>query len=165
MNLEEHIQYIIGVAKANFALDSASIHGIKHWEEVEKNGIILASQTGADLTVIRLFAYLHDCERENDLEDPDHGIRAAHFVKTLRDNGHLNFIDEGQFAMLHTACYWHNSGSIGNGPTIGACFDADRLELNRVGITPLPEFMSTPLGKRIAEKMQQVKPSNRRAGQ
>lgn len=165
MSIEKNIQHIIGIAKANFAMDANSIHGIKHWEEVEKNGIILATQTGADLTVIRLFAYLHDCERIDDFEDPDHGFRAAEFVKKLRENGHLNFIDEGQFAMLYTACYWHNSGSTGSGPTIGSCFDADRLELTRVGITPLPELMSTPIGKRIAEKLQQVKPSNRRAGQ
>jgi uncharacterized protein len=165
MMLERNIQRIISIAKSHFVMDEKSIHGFSHWEEVEKNGIILASQKGADLTVIRLFAYLHDCKREDDMHDPEHGFRSAALVKELRDSGQLDFIDEGQFAMLHTACYWHNSGNIGSGPTIGSCFDADRLELTRVGITPIPSLMSTAIGKRMAEKMQQIKPSNRLAGE
>lgn len=34
--------------------------------------------------------------------------------------------------------------------TIDACFDADRLDLGRVGITPDPEKMATERGKELA---------------
>ena len=34
--------------------------------------------------------------------------------------------------------------------TIDACFDADRLDLGRVGIDPDPERMATERGKEIA---------------
>ena len=52
------------------------------------------------------------------------------------------------------ACENHNTADITLNPTIGACYDSDRLELTRVGVVPIPELMCTPLGKRIAIKMQ-----------
>jgi hypothetical protein len=33
-------------------------------------------------------------------------------------------------------------------PTVGVCFDADRLDLGRVGIEPDPELMSTEAGRK-----------------
>ena len=55
--------------------------------------------------------------------------------------------------MLHNACRLHNMGVISDIPTIGACFDADRLELTRCGINPRVDLMSTPMGIRLALKM------------
>lgn len=37
-------------------------------------------------------------------------------------------------------------------PTIGCCWDADRLDLGRVGIEPDPELMSTDAGRKRAPK-------------
>lgn len=34
-------------------------HGLTHWERVEKNGLLLATE-GVNTTVVRLFAYMHD---------------------------------------------------------------------------------------------------------
>lgn len=42
----------------------------------------------------------------------------------------------------------HRTGN----PTIDACFDADRLDLGRVGITPNPHKMATEKGKEMARK-------------
>lgn len=39
-----------------------------------------------------------------------------------------------------------------------ACFDADRLDLGRVGITPNPDKMATVQGRILAEKMMDVNP-------
>ena len=50
---------------------------------------------------------------------------------------------------LHTVC--HCTGN----PTIDACFDADRLDLMRVGITPDPERMATERGKFYAANLEQ----------
>ena len=52
--------------------------------------------------------------------------------------------------LLAEACRDHTSGPHHGDPTIGTCWDADRLDLGRVGIIPQEEFMSTQLGKRIA---------------
>ena len=35
--------------------------------------------------------------------------------------------------------------------TIGACRDADRLDLGRVGAIPSPDFMNTPFGRKVAK--------------
>ena len=45
-------------------------HGVDHWDRVCKFGQILY-QEGADLDVIKAFAYLHDSERQDNNEDID----------------------------------------------------------------------------------------------
>ena len=42
--------------------------------------------------------------------------------------------------------------------TVNACFDADRLDLGRVGIIPNPDKMATVQGRILAEKMMEVNP-------
>lgn len=42
--------------------------------------------------------------------------------------------------------------------TVNACFDADRLDLGRVGITPDPDKMATAQGRIMAEKMMESNP-------
>ncbi|MCA9794566.1 MAG: hypothetical protein KC910_22315, partial [Candidatus Eremiobacteraeota bacterium] len=44
----------------------------------------------------------------------------------------------------------HEKGRVSQDPTIGACWDADRLDLDRVGKAPDPDLMSTPTGKKLA---------------
>ncbi len=75
-----------------------TIHGSDHWKRVEENGLMLAAQTGADTTVVRLFAIFHDCKRENDAVDPGHGERAAEFISSLR--GKSFEIDDASFDLL-----------------------------------------------------------------
>jgi uncharacterized protein len=40
---------------------------------------------------------------------------------------------------------------------IGACWDADRLDLTRVGIIPDPDMMSTEPGKELAAQMNKLR--------
>lgn len=47
-------------------LYESEVHGIEHWHQVEKNGLLLAPRTGADITVVRLFSIFHDCRRLDD---------------------------------------------------------------------------------------------------
>lgn len=44
----------------------SGIHGVSHWENVARNGVILAKKTGASLPVVRIFGWVHDMCREND---------------------------------------------------------------------------------------------------
>jgi uncharacterized protein len=155
MDLVEKIKEI---AQSNIEIDS-NIHGIDHWDAVHKNAIFLSMQEGVDELVVRLFAYLHDSKRLDDNEDPYHGERAAHFVDQLcEENGALSILSFTQRSQLRTACFYHNKGGVIDDLTIGACYDADRLELIREGVNilPDPQLMSTPMGKRIAESMQSV---------
>ncbi len=125
-----------------------SVHGPDHWRRVERNGIVLARRTGADLVVVRLFALFHDSRRENDGWDEGHGARGAEYARILR--GSAFELDEARFEALHHACVWHTDGRFHEDPTIATCWDADRLDLGRVGIIPDAAFMSTDFGREIA---------------
>jgi uncharacterized protein len=65
--------------------------------------------------------------------------------------GSLIRIDPARLETLTFAIRHHTDGKTSDDPTVGTCWDADRLDLGRVGIIPSPTFMSTPTGKRIAE--------------
>jgi len=108
----------------------------------------LAGACDADMTVVRLFAVFHDSERWNESTDPEHGFRAADLA--LRLHGDLFEVTQLQLDVLLYACQHHNAGFTSDDPTIGCCWDADRLDLTRVGISPRPEFMSTAEGMRLA---------------
>lgn len=145
------------LALSQFVMDVHAIHGVDHWEHVKENGRMLALQPGVDPLVVELFSYLHDCKRVDDHGDYEHGERAAEYVLSIRESGELDFLTTSQFTQLWTACHEHNKGVIGNNITIGACYDADRIELIRCEIVPMHELMSTPMGKRIAQKLEFLK--------
>lgn len=124
-----------------------SHHGPWHWEKVEKNALDLSKKTsGSDKLVAQLFALIHDTKRENEFDDPEHGHRAASYAKELFDKAKL-LITSKQLEKLMFACSYHNDGSTSNDPTIGVCWDADRLDLPRVGIIPEKQFLSTQAAK------------------
>jgi uncharacterized protein len=141
-------------AESIFRMDLKSIHGPKHWHRVEKNAIRMAARTdGADLTVCRLFAIYHDSCRINDGSDHEHGPRAAAMLKEYFKNISTMFsFDATRLELLIHAVEHHTTGGISDNPTIGACWDADRLDLGRVGITPSSHLMSTAFGKELAIK-------------
>ena len=83
--------------------------------------------------MIFLFALLHDSMRLNDSIDPEHGPRAAAFAGELHAEGVLH-ATPGQLELLQYACFEHTNGLVSSDPTVGVCWDADRLDLPRVGI-------------------------------
>lgn len=136
------------VVADEFHAPGYSVHGPDHWRRVERNGLLLATRTGADIAVVRLFALFHDSRRENDGWDDGHGARGAEYAASLR--GTVFHLADDRFELLHYACVWHTDGEHHADPTIGTCWDADRLDLGRVGIIPDPAFMSTEFGREIA---------------
>jgi uncharacterized protein len=131
-----------------FPLGEGSVHGPQHWRRVEQNGLKLATGSGADVTVVRLFAVFHDSRRVNEFTDHEHGLRGGELAQLLR--GELFELDDARFALLYYACAFHERGRTSKDPTIGTCWDADRLDLPRVSIQPSARLMSTALGKRLA---------------
>lgn len=125
------------------------LHGPEHWRQVERNALLLAPETGADPIVIRLFALFHDSCRLNEGVDDGHGPRGAKYAASLRDS--LYHLDDDRFTLLTYACQWHTDADHHADPTIGTCWDADRLDLGRVGVIPDPKFMSTARGRALAE--------------
>ena len=145
-NLVSSIQ---GIAQDRFAMPLSGIHGKSHWDRVHENGVYLAKHSEGDVMVVRLFAYLHDCCRESDGADYEHGLRAADFAKTLRGN-ELSSLSEEQFDLLVYACEFHERGKVTEEPTVGSCWDSDRLDLGRVAIKPNPKLLSTERAKKKA---------------
>lgn len=137
--------------ESHFQLGSHSIHGPTHWRRVESNAIDLAHCCQADVTVAKLFAVFHDAQRWNESTDPEHGFRGAELAITL--HGELFKVSDEQLDSLVYACHYHNHGRTPDDLTIGCCWDADRLDLPRVGIRPRSRFMSTAEGKRRATNL------------
>ncbi len=134
--------------KSVFSCGPHSIHGPVHWQRVETFGVKIAQHSGADLAVVRLFALLHDACRQNDGEDLEHGPRAAAMLHRIVPS--VFSLDPKRFGLLEHAIRHHTSGLVSEDPTIGTCWDADRLDIGRVGITPTPEYMSTDCGREMA---------------
>ena len=134
-------QDLVNVIKQGFALHLDGIHGLAHWARVRANGLRLAQETGANPEVVVLFALLHDSKRISDGQDPKHGARAAQFVASLQ--GSLLALPEPELEMLQFACKYHTDGLTEANITVQACWDADRLDLGRVGIRPDPRQLCT----------------------
>lgn len=129
-------------------------HGRDHWEKVEFNALALAKATpGCDADIAQLFAILHDSKRVNEDDDPEHGHRAAEYVGELYKKGDLDFLGEDRVRLLQHACRLHNDGQTSDDPTVGVCWDADRLDLTRVGIMPDDKYLSTKTGKEMKWKL------------
>src|SRR4051812_16886852 len=97
------------LATEKFALGVHTLHGPDHWQRVERNGLMLARESGADELVVRVFAVLHDSCRENESHDPEHGRRAADWVEVLHREKRLPLNDD-QVKLLRQACIWHDKG-------------------------------------------------------
>ena len=129
-----------------FPLGNSLIHGEDHWMRVLYNGRMLAKETGANLNVVELFAIMHDCKRDNEDFDLEHGRRAAEYVNEIRDKW-LD-INEKETDLLIEACKYHSDGLVEADITVQTCWDSDRLDLGRVGIKPSPDRLCTKVARR-----------------
>lgn len=133
---------------AESPMSEGATHGPRHWARVERNGLYLARETGANELVVRLFAVLHDCQRVNEAGDPGHGQRAAQYAAAIRHE--LPSLSGEAFEQLRFACEWHTDRRFSEDLTIGVCWDADRLDLGRIGITPNAEYLNSEAAREIA---------------
>jgi len=131
----------------SFALPTRSVHGPAHWMRVRQNGLRLAEQTGANTCVVELFSVLHDSCRLNDYADPEHGTRAAQFAEDLYLEGRIP-CSHDEMLLLTTACEGHTASHTHSDLTVATCWDADRLDLHRVGITPDPRRLCTEAARK-----------------
>jgi uncharacterized protein len=128
-------------------------HGPDHWRRVAWTGLeLLREVRGADPEVVFLFGLFHDSMRLNDADDPDHGRRAAQFVGEL--HGDLFRLSPERLDLLRRACERHADGQVTDDPTLGVCWDADRLNLWRVRVRPDPRWLSTPAAARRERRIE-----------
>jgi len=141
---------LIQAIRDQYILNWHGIHGWDHWMTVHENGLVLARENGADLHVVELFALLHDSCRFNDGHDPDHGPRAAEFTKNL--NREFFTLEDPEMDILLIAIRDHTAGYVHEDPTIAVCWDADRLELPRVGIPTHPDYLGTETARMMLKE-------------
>lgn len=128
---------------------ASSIHSEQHWKCVAVLGHILSQEVpNCDLQVIILFSLFHDSMRITDGFDPLHGRRGGQFARLL--HGQLFVASPQQMSLLQTACDAHTYGKVCEEPTIGVCWDADRLDLWRCGARPNSDLLSTSAARKAS---------------
>jgi uncharacterized protein len=141
----------------DYALPWHGTHGVGHWARVLENGLRLAQETEAKVEIVQLFAVLHDSRRINEGTDDGHGLRGAELAAELR--GNLFELSDADFELLYEACAYHTDGMTEADINVQVCWDADRLDLGRVGMMPEPKKLCTD----AAKAMQMLKWADGRA--
>jgi uncharacterized protein len=132
---------LIAAIRAQYRLNWLGLHGPRHWARVLQNGLVLAPATGARVDIVTLFAVFHDACRHNEDHDPKHGARGADLAAAFRS---IHFdLDPAGLDLLQTACRTHTTGRQHPDVTVRTCWDADRLDLWRVGTRPDPRYLTT----------------------
>lgn len=133
---------LVSRVRQAFRLDWNGIHGAGHWARVAYHGRHLARAHGISTLVPHLFALLHDSQRCHEGWDRNHGPRAAWFVRQLQEEGFLD-LPQPDLDLLMMACEGHSAGTREAPLIVQVCWDADRLDLGRVGIRPEPKRLCT----------------------
>lgn len=120
----------------------SELHGTDHWRAVASQGISVADICGLGAqgrVAGALFGLFHDCRRENDGWDENHGQRAAtaflDWVQTVT-------LPEDMIRHLADSLTLHDCGQVTENKLIGIGWDADRSTLGRVGLEPDFTFFS-----------------------
>ncbi len=143
---------ILKIVKRDFQINFYGDHGIYHWERVYINTQILAKHYGIKSDVFELFALLHDSKREDEYKDIEHGKRAEEFARDLINKGLIELNDIDTKRLIY-ACKNHTlpeqSNPLYEDLIVQICFDSDRLDIGRVGITPERKYLFTKYAKSL----------------
>lgn len=148
----------------------SELHGPAHWARVHRFGLELAKRVDLPAegrACVELFAWVHDLAREDDGPGRRHAADGAEQI-----DGLLPLIADPltspQIETLRAAIRHHSDGMVAERAweagmiaelgwprdlavaTVGCCWDADRLDLPRAGITPSAPLMSTPAWREVA---------------
>ena len=157
---EIHLERVI---KGSPLGDSSHGHGLKHWESVLKNAILLAEELDIGPRGVESLYWAslyHDSQRISEFSDPGHGGRGAMALwKDTRFELDLTVLEIAMMCCaVHTDAKPKNGRQILRGlddfsKSIIECFcDADRLDLVRFGYEINPEYLFTEQAIYIAEE-------------
>jgi uncharacterized protein len=138
----ETFQHARRYAQDGSLFPDSEYHGDDHWRAVAYQGLLLSSmmvggQRGRSTAL--LFGLFHDCRRENDGFDQEHGPRGA---QAFLDCDHLMDLDDNLRHTLAEAMISHDRGETTQHPFKAIGWDADRSTLGRVDITPTFNYFS-----------------------
>jgi uncharacterized protein len=145
------------------------VHGPAHWVRVHRFGGLLAARVALPpeaRACVDLFAWLHDIAREDDEASRRHAVEGAAQIDAILPAIAAPLTTD-QIETIRAAILHHSDGMVaarageagvfdGIGwpgdlvvATVGCCWDADRLDLPRVGVQPAERFMSTPVWREV----------------
>lgn len=147
-----------------FRKSDSILHGPAHWARVFHFGKLLSEKMSLPLQqrqCIQVFAWTHDLARWDDNGGNEHAIAGAYYLDEVVPALFAHLVHD-QRELIRAAIRHHadslaaeeafHSGWFIDLPweksdllnTIGCCWDADRLDLLRLGIEPDHARMSTP---------------------
>jgi uncharacterized protein len=153
------LQKLVGLARY-----PSRIHGPAHWARVRRFGALLAETEDlppAARRCVEVFAQIHDLAREDDGGGNQHAVDGASYMDEVISAVFAGRLTQDQVETVRRAIRYHSDGMVAQQAnedglfeglewprdllvrTVGCCWDADRVDLLRVGIHPAPEFMST----------------------
>ena len=145
MSIQPDLQTVVGAVRILSPSSRSPVHGEEHWRRVATNGFGMAGEVGADPLLVVLFGIFHDSMRFSEHRDDSHGRRGGFLARCL--NAELMGLSDERLDLLDVACRRHTEGETSDDPTIGVCWDADRLDLCRLGRQIDPAAMSTAPGR------------------
>ena len=131
-----------------FRLPLHGVHGVLHWARVCRTGWNLARSTGADMDVVEVFALLHDVCRISEELCLQHGALSAEMIFGLGAEWN-RFLSKKQVDQILFAVRYHTDGKFAPDSTVAACWDADRLDIGRVGEKVNPSFLFSDAAKEV----------------
>ena len=129
--ITEKIDFNKALRIAEIHMKANVIHGINHVLRALIYAKIMASKIcPQNMNDILLGVILHDIGRRNDGVDQGHPLRGAILAKRLlKDNWPNADKERILYAIEH-----HHKGLVTSDPVVGIIWDADRLDLGRVGL-------------------------------
>ncbi|MHB9031383.1 MAG: HD domain-containing protein [Candidatus Latescibacterota bacterium] len=124
---------------------TTEIHGLEHLRRVACTAGRIALWENEDMKAAVVGGFLHDCARVNDGGGQEHAYDSAIIAEeVLRRHFPELDADRVVFAIHH-----HAAGLIAEDLLVGAIWDADRLDLVRLGVRVRTELLSTRIAKRV----------------
>lgn len=146
-----------------FTFFDSHLHGPAHWVRVHRFGLILADNMNLEESQARcveVFAWTHDLARVDDGGGNQHALDGAAHAFPVMD-ALFDDLNAAERQLVSAAIRHHSDGMTADEAyfqgvldiegwtedelveTVAACWDADRLDLLRLGVPPNARYMST----------------------
>lgn len=123
------------------------IHGFSHLRRVAWTAGRLAVMSGANVESCIVAGFLHDCARTNDGDGSGHARDSAILADSILKS-HFPHLNRAEICECIAE---HADGKTTSHLLTGCVWDADRLDLVRLGLNVNPELMSTQYARSMAE--------------